>query len=62
MAVINLLGITNTRNQEYEKNVYKLLNLDGLHWNGSPFTNSDVKLVHDLLENIINTRAERGNC
>lgn len=61
VSVDYLLGITNKRNQEYEKNVYELLNLDGLHWNGIPFTNSDVKLIHDLLENIINARVTRGN-
>jgi hypothetical protein len=45
-----------------KKNLYELLNLEGLHWNGIPFTSYDVKLVHDLLENIINARVKRGSC
>lgn len=61
VSIDYLLGITNKRNHENEKNVYEILNLDGLHWNGIPFTNYDIKLVHDLLENIINARVERGN-
>lgn len=61
VSIDYLLGITNKRNHENEKNVYEILNLDGLHWNGIPFTNYDIKLVHDLLENIINARVKRGN-
>ncbi|WNF35204.1 helix-turn-helix transcriptional regulator [Bacillaceae bacterium IKA-2] len=61
VSVDYLLGITNKRNHENEKNVDVILNFDGLHWNGIPFTNSDIKLVHDLLENIINARVKKGN-
>lgn len=62
VSIDYLLGLTNKRNYENEKNMYELLNLDELHWNGVPLTNSDIKIVYDLLENIINARVKRGSC
>jgi transcriptional regulator with XRE-family HTH domain len=62
VSIDYLLGITNKRNHEDEKNVYEILTLNGLHWNGIPFTDYDVKLVHDLLENIMYASVKRGSC
>lgn len=58
VSIDYLLGITEKKTTyQIEKNVYKVLYSNDLHWNGIPIDEKDIQPIRTLLENIMNARA-----
>jgi transcriptional regulator with XRE-family HTH domain len=59
VSIDYLLGRTDKPKCEKEKNAYKFLQYNNIHWNGVPLLETDIKIVCDILENIINARTKK---
>lgn len=56
VSIDYLLGLTDQPKFEREQNAYTFLYKEGIHWNGIPLKESDIKPIRDLLKMIVDAR------
>jgi transcriptional regulator with XRE-family HTH domain len=56
VSIDYLLGLTDQPKFECNQNAYTFLYNDGIHWNGIPLREGDVKPIRELLKTIVEAR------
>jgi transcriptional regulator with XRE-family HTH domain len=57
VSIDYLLGLTDEPKYRSDQNAYTFLCKDGIHWNGIPLKESDVKPIRELLKTIVEARS-----
>ncbi|HET6872750.1 MAG TPA: helix-turn-helix transcriptional regulator [Sporolactobacillaceae bacterium] len=56
VSIDYLLGLTDQPNCVSERNACTFLHKEGLHWNGIPLKESEIKPIRELLKTLVETR------